>query len=76
MNFNTTTTASARVKVELEIAVGSKWGADCSIEQIHKQAENEAVGIIRHLCEQAQERRVTIIGTPNISAVIVNKLKG
>lgn len=66
--------AHARVKIEVEIAVSDSWGADCPISQVHQQAAESAMGVIRHMCEQTKEHRVRICGEPSISAVIVENV--
>lgn len=66
-------TSTARVKLELEVQVSSTWGSDCSIHQIHEQAEDEARGLIARMVRDSQETRVKVMGTPEISAVIVKK---
>ena len=63
--------AVARVKVEIEIEVGSAWGTGCSIEQVYKQASEDAIGAIYHACEKSKTRQFRVIGKPMVSAVIV-----
>lgn len=71
------TSAYARVKLEVEISVNSSWGGDCSIDQVHRQAAEEAIGFIENkVCREADIRlRMKIVGQPIISAVIVERKK-
>lgn len=44
-------TTSARISVELVISLGSAWGSECTLEQVEKQAKEEALRILdRVLC--------------------------
>lgn len=66
--------ATATVTVTVQVKVGSNWGEDCSIKQVHEQAASEAIGMFRNLSPgNAIEfsRRVSLIGDPNVSAIIV-----
>jgi hypothetical protein len=71
VNIKLTHSASARVRLEVEIQVGSKWGADCSIQQVHEQAFEEASGKLGRMIEKSGEHGVRIVGDPVITAVIV-----
>lgn len=72
-------TASARVQLTLDIDVGGGgWGADCTVAQVHKQAADSATGLIHQLLDCYRQHkgrldgRVSIVGTPKISAVIAS----
>jgi hypothetical protein len=61
--------ATARVQVTVEVDAGSSWGGDCTVEQIHKQAGEQAISLIhRHL---NKERGFQIVGQPHVLAVLV-----
>lgn len=62
-------TASVKVTLTVEIEVRGKWGDDCSLSQVYRQAEEAARGQIRN----AVGRFGTIVGTPKIEAVVVCK---
>lgn len=74
INLHTT----ARVTVHLEIKVSSTWGPDCSLEQVHKQAADEAIGLIRNAKDNAAmasklAKSVRLMGEPLVTAIIVPK---
>ncbi len=72
--------ASARVQLTIEVDVGSSWGGDCTVAQVHKQGEEEAIGCVRQLLDEARRsdvhalkdwaNRIKIIGQPKITAVL------
>jgi hypothetical protein len=68
-------TASARVTVTVEIDVGSSWGDDCSVGQVHDSASREALGKLRHLIETDGHalRQMRIIGAPKVVAIIATR---
>ena len=39
--------AKATVRVTLEMYVTGSWGDDCTVGQVYKQAEEEAIGMLR-----------------------------
>jgi hypothetical protein len=41
------TKARARVQLTVEFDVGSTWGADCTTDQVFKQARDEAIDDVR-----------------------------
>lgn len=47
------------------------WGGECSLDQIHKQAADDAVGYLRQRCEK--DGRLRIIGDPKVEAVITGR---
>lgn len=67
------TNATAKVRLLVEVDVNSSWGKDCGVEQIHKQAADEAQGVIRQMYQKPDEyrNRVRIVGPPEVIAVIV-----
>ena len=74
--------ASARVQITVEFAVGgSVWGDDCSIEQVHKQAHEGAVNILRQgliidgLTGTTGLGKVhaDIVGEPKVTAILVER---
>lgn len=71
MNYKFTHSASARVTLEVEIQVSSKWGADCSIQQVHQQALEEASVKLSRVIAESEAGGIRIVGNPKISAVIV-----
>lgn len=70
------TGVTATVQLTLEIKVGSGWGGDCSMDQVFKQARDEAVGAINNALSQARadlQNRIKIVDTPKIVAVAAER---
>lgn len=64
----------ARVTLTIEFSVGSSWGEKCSIEQVHKQAVDEAYGFIENTVKSKipeARHKIRIVGKPKIEAIIV-----
>ncbi len=60
-------TARASVTVTLQFETGTRWGSDCAIDQIHKQAAEEVCGMIRN--KKLDLARTTIVGDPKVIAI-------
>lgn len=54
----------AKVRLTVEIELSSEWSASCSVEQVFKQASDEAISEVKHA-----NRAFTIIGTPEVVAM-------
>lgn len=70
------TGVTAIVQLTLEVQVSSSWGGDCSMDQVFKQARDEAVGSINAALGSAREglqSRIKIVGTPSIKAVAAER---
>lgn len=70
------TSVSATVQLTLEIKVGDGWGGDCDMDQVYKQARDSAVGMINEALRAGKESlqtRIKIVGTPLVSAVVVER---
>lgn len=67
--------ARAVVTLTIEIQVGDRWGADCSTGQVFQQAEESALGMIRHWQEKdpVAMARVRVIGIPKVQNIIQSK---
>jgi hypothetical protein len=65
--------ATARVTLTVDIEVGSTWGDTCPIAQIHKQATEDALGILRRMKEPNRVAPYTIVGEPRVRAILVDK---
>ena len=61
----------ARVKILLEIDLSDIWGGDCPLSQVHKQASDEARGIISRMIESSP--RMRMIGKPEPVAILVEE---
>lgn len=65
------TTVRARVQVTLEVECHSAWGGDCNLNQVRRQATDEAIGLVTQNRKLEMTRQVTIIGDPKVTAVLV-----
>jgi hypothetical protein len=67
-------TATATATVTVEISGLSSWGTGCSVEQVHRQASEEAIGFLRNLAAGDRgEHRLRIIGQPEIKTIITER---
>lgn len=64
--------ARARVTVTLEIEVTDSWGTDCTVQQVHQQATESALGVIRRVKDRGYVD-YRIIGEPTVLTVIVEQ---
>ncbi len=56
--------ASATVQVTIEVPTSS-WGPDCTVDQVFRQAREEAIGAVRNMIHKTDnDRRMKIIGEP------------
>lgn len=70
------TGVTAIVQLTLEVQVSSSWGGDCSMDQVFKQARDEAVGAINNALGEARQslqNRIKIVGTPSVKAVAAER---
>lgn len=66
------TITKAKVTVVLEIEVDDRWGGDCNIDQVYRQAEQSAIGMVRRWRDSmtpAAKQKVQIVGTPTVEAL-------
>ena len=66
--------ATAKVTLTVEVAVSSTWGDDCPISQIHKQAAEEAMNILRNHIGRVPVSgvsRITVLPGAKVEAIIV-----
>ena len=64
-----TGSAHAKVQVTIEINVGSKWGKDCTVEQIYKQAKDSASMTLNRVIDKIPE--ITLASKMKVNAIIV-----
>ena len=64
--------ATARVTLTLEVSVGSSWGEDCTVKQVHDQAAEEALGFVGKLVADHKDR-IRFIGEPAVMAVFATR---
>lgn len=62
--------AKARVQMTVEVDAGAPWGADCSIEQMYKQAAQSARENLINALKPGEHGRVTLVGEPKIIGII------
>jgi hypothetical protein len=62
--------AMAVATVTIEVRGLGSWGTDCSLEQVHRQAREAAIGYLRNL---DKDRRFTIVGQPEIKTIIAER---
>lgn len=62
-------TAYAVVTLTVEVEVGSSWGNECTLGQVHKQAKDSAIGFINQIAAKNQ-RRIKIVGELKVKTVI------
>lgn len=62
--------AKARVQMTVEVDAGAPWGADCSIEQMYKQAAESARTNLINALKPGEHGRVVIVGEPKIIGII------
>jgi len=68
--------ATARVRITLDIPLTGTWGPECTVEQIQKQAKNEALGlfkvkVIAQLPPELQHARV--VGEPIVTGIFAEE---
>lgn len=54
----------AKVTLTVEVTVNSTWGAECSVQQIFKQAREEAIAMVKR-----DVKNCAVIGEPNVIAM-------
>lgn len=82
--------ATARVQVTLEITPsGGGWGKDCQLDQVYKQAREEAMRELSFLlqagkhgfvvkgsgCSITRHCNASVVGKPRVLAVVVEEPK-
>ena len=66
--------AKAKATVVLELDIDAKWGEDCKMDQIYKQA-SDAVNLAVSQMVKGCSLRIKLIENPNITAVILPEKK-
>jgi hypothetical protein len=62
--------ASAHVTLTLEVDVGSAWGGNSTVAQVHQQAGDDAVGAVLHMINAANRRSwMRVVGQPRVTTV-------
>lgn len=63
--------ASATVTMTVRIAVPDCWGADCAVDQIHRQAKESALGILNRMRKPNEHLPFAVIGEPEVTAILL-----
>jgi hypothetical protein len=66
------TITTAKVTLTLDIMVDDTWGGDCATDQVFRQAEQSAIGMIRQWKDSLpphRRQKVQIVGTPKVEAI-------
>lgn len=58
------------VKLTLIVQCTSNWGDDCTVEQVKKQAKEEAVGLARRSIDKDPLVKIVEIGEVTLSAIL------
>lgn len=62
--------ASAIATVTIRVDGLGSWGPDCSVQQVHRQAAEAALGYLRII---DKDRRLAVVGEPEIKTIIVER---
>lgn len=62
--------AKARVQITVEVDAGAPWGADCTIDQMYKQAAESARTNLINAIKPGERSILTILGEPKIIGII------
>lgn len=62
--------AKARVQMTVEVDAGAPWGAECTIEQMYKQAADSARTNLINALKPGEHGRVSIVGEPKIIGIL------
>ena len=67
--------ATARVTLTVEVDIKSTWGDDCKLDQIYKQAAEEAVNsLTQHIYRSGGfGGRIKVVGEPNVMCVLTTQ---
>lgn len=75
MSSENKTRAVARVQVLVDISLDAEWGDDCKVDQIYKQAAEEALGVLRNAKRGVTNLPLplTIVGEPKVIMVLAER---
>ena len=66
--------ATSRVRITLDILPGDSWGEECKMDQVFKQASDEAVAHVRRILrDEILAGRIAIHGDPEVLCVMAKK---
>lgn len=64
-----TSNSRARVEVTLELQITDNWNGQATVEQVHAQAKESALGKLRDLTSGGRAR---VIGEPKVTMILVD----
>ena len=65
--------ATARVTLTVEVDIKSTWGDDCKLDQIYKQAAEEAVNNLQRHIYRSKAPDIVIVGQPKVTTILTTK---
>lgn len=63
--------AHATVQMTIEISGLGNWGAGCTVDQVHRQAAEEAIGKLNRATQQTRDFR--IVGKPVVRVITIDR---
>jgi len=63
--------AHATVQLTVEVSGLGSWGAGCTVEQVHRQAAEEAIGKLSRATGQTRDFR--IVGKPVVRVITIDQ---
>jgi len=67
--------ARAIVSMTIELTIDDRWGEDCTIAQIHKQAAGSAIDFLRKTAN-GRDSKIKITSGIDVQTIIVDQNKG
>lgn len=64
--------ARAIVRLSVEVTIGDRWGQECTVEQIQKQAKESALKVLRKTAEM-KESPIKIVSELEVRTIIVEE---
>lgn len=66
--------AKARVQLVVEIEPEDRWGGDCAIDQLYKQAAESALQILSAALKPGEHGKITLAGEPKVIGIITETI--
>lgn len=63
----------ARITLTVEVYPDDVWGADCTIEQAHRQGRESGMQTLTGILAKHAPGKVVIVGTPRVDLVTVEE---
>lgn len=65
------TSARATIQLTVEVSIPDRWGGDCPLDQVFRQAASEALAKVSRLLGPAAR----VVGEPRVTAVLTEELR-